>query len=90
MGEELTEQEIEVFNRYEDWLVEAKKTGRAKSYIMVILIGMLERGISNWFKPITSREISPFFHHYLMSKEHRKRIDFSDKSSKKLWVYDEK
>ncbi|WP_026575703.1 DEAD/DEAH box helicase family protein [Bacillus sp. UNC438CL73TsuS30] len=89
-AEELSERENEVFNHYENWLVEAEKTGMAKSYKMVVLLGMLERGMSDWFQPISSKEVAPFFHHYLMEKEHRKRIDFSDKGAQKLWDYDEK
>lgn len=89
-AEELTEQEIEITDRYENWLVEVEKTGMAKSYKMVVLLAMLERGISNWFKPLSSKDVAPFFHHYLMEKEHRKRIDFSDKGATKLWDYDEK
>lgn len=41
-------------------------------------------------KPVTSKDVAAFFHHYLMSKEYRKRIDFSDQGAKKLWDYDEK
>ncbi|MEH7749474.1 DNA helicase, partial [Neobacillus drentensis] len=89
-AEELTEQEIEIYNRYENWFVEVEKTGMAKSYKMVVLLAMLERGVSNWYHPISSIEVAPFFHQYLMEKEHRKRIDFSDKGAKKLWDYDEK
>nr|WP_263327092.1 DEAD/DEAH box helicase family protein [Neobacillus sp. Marseille-Q6967] len=89
-ADELTEQESNIFERYESWFVEVEKTGMAKSYKMVVLLAMLERGISNWYKPISSREVAPFFHRYLMEKEHRKRIDFSDKGAKKLWEYDEK
>ncbi|WP_226674926.1 DEAD/DEAH box helicase family protein [Mesobacillus jeotgali] len=87
---ELSEEEKGVFERYENWLVEVEKTSMSKSYKMVLLLAMLQRGISEWFKPITSKEVAPFFHHYLTETEYRKRIDFSDKSSKKLWEYDEK
>jgi len=87
---ELSEQEKIVFERYENWLVEVEKTGMSKSYKMVLLLAMLNRGILEWFKPITSKEVAPFFHHYLTQTEYRKRIDFSDKSSKKLWEYNEK
>jgi superfamily II DNA or RNA helicase/HKD family nuclease len=89
-AEELTDREEEIFNRYENWFVEVEKTGMAKSYKMVVLLAMLARGTSNWYTPISSREAAPFFHHYLMEKEHRKRIDFSDKGAQKLWKYDEK
>ncbi|MDR7236521.1 DEAD/DEAH box helicase family protein [Neobacillus drentensis] len=89
-AEELTNQEIDIYNRYDKWFVEVEKTGMAKSYKMVVLMAMLKRGVSNWYQPISSRESAPFFHHYLMEKEHRKRIDFADKGAKKLWGYDEK
>ncbi|WP_286228511.1 DEAD/DEAH box helicase family protein [Neobacillus mesonae] len=89
-AEELTVQETTVYERYENWLVEVEKTGMAKSYKMVVLLAMLDRGKSDWYKPITPKEIAPFFHQYLMEKEYRKRIDFSDKSARKLWTYDEK
>ncbi|MBT2728567.1 DEAD/DEAH box helicase family protein [Bacillus sp. ISL-75] len=88
-AEELTSEEVDVFNRYENWFVEVEKTGMSKSYKMVVLLAMLVRGPSNWFDPITPNEAAPFFHNYLMEKEHRKRIDFSDKSSVKLWDYNE-
>jgi len=89
-AKELSEQEQEVFERYENWLVEVEKTSMSKSYKMVLLLAMLNRGSTKWFKSITSKEVAPFFHHYLTETEYRKRIDFSDKSSKKLWEYDEK
>lgn len=88
-AEELSVQELAVYNLYENWLVEVERTGMTKSYKMVVLLAMLNRGKSNWNKPITSKEAAPFFHQYLMEKEHRKRIDFSDKGAKKLWEYDE-
>ena len=50
---------------------------------------MLKRGPSQWAKSITPQEVAPFFHHYLTEKEYRKRIDFSDKESKRLWDYRE-
>ncbi|WML56022.1 DEAD/DEAH box helicase family protein [Neobacillus sp. PS2-9] len=89
-AEELTDREVEVFDRYEDWFNEVERTGMAKSYKMVVLLAMLERGQLYWFDDITSNQTAPFFHHYLMEKEYRKRIDFSDKVAQKLWNYDEK
>jgi hypothetical protein len=89
-AEEIRDEEIDLYDRYENWLVEVEKTGMTKSYKMVVLLAMLDRGLANWYKPITSREAATFFHHYPMEKEHRKRIDFSDKAAKKLWVFDEK
>lgn len=89
-ADELNDREKEIFHRYKSWLEETEKTGLAKSYKMVVLLVMLERGPDNWFRPITPSEVAPFFHQYLTEKEYRKRIDFSDKSSKRLWEYDEK
>jgi superfamily II DNA or RNA helicase/HKD family nuclease len=86
-AKELSERESEIFHRYEQWLLEVEKTSMAKSYKMVVLLAMLERGVDSWFKSITSKEAAPFFHSYLTETEYRKQIDFADKSSKKLWNY---
>ncbi|WP_110113193.1 DEAD/DEAH box helicase family protein [Bacillus sp. CGMCC 1.16541] len=86
---ELSELEEEVFQLYESWLVEVEKTGMTKSYKMIVLKGMLERGKEKWLTPITPQEVAPFFHTYLTEKNYRKKIDFSDKSLQKLWEYDE-
>jgi superfamily II DNA or RNA helicase/HKD family nuclease len=87
---ELSKEEKVVFERYENWLVEVEKTSMSKSYKMVLLLAMLNRGINEWFKPITAKEVAPFFHHYLTETKYRKTIDFSDKSSIRLWEYNEK
>ena len=50
---------------------------------------MLQQAQSNWIKPITATEAASFFHAYLTEKEYRKKIDFSDKTTMKLWNYDE-
>jgi hypothetical protein len=81
--------EKEVFLKYESWLVEVERTPMAKSYKMVVLQAMLNRGPSRWHLPITPEEAAPFFHRYLTEKEYRKRIDFSDGETKRLWQYDE-
>jgi superfamily II DNA or RNA helicase/HKD family nuclease len=88
-SEELSDREIEVFEQYENWLIEVEKTVMSKSYKMIVLLAMLQSGPTDWYKPISSQEIAPFFHQYLTEKEYRKRIDFSDKGAKKLWDYDE-
>ncbi|WP_042349326.1 DEAD/DEAH box helicase family protein [Bacillus massiliigorillae] len=88
-ADELSDVESQTFLRYEDWFTEVEKTGMAKSYKMVLLLAMLQRGTNQWMKPISAKEVAPFFYTYLTEKEYRKRIDFSDSSSKKLWEYDE-
>ncbi|MCQ6265130.1 DEAD/DEAH box helicase family protein [Fictibacillus sp. WQ 8-8] len=89
-ADELREEEKNAFLENESWLVEVESTGMAKSYKMIVLNYMLGRGVGNWLNPITPKEVAPYFHHYLMEKEYRKRIDFSDKASEQLWEYNEK
>ncbi|MFP3122814.1 DEAD/DEAH box helicase family protein [Ectobacillus funiculus] len=87
--DELDEKEKVAFKLYEKWLREVESTGMAKSYKMVLLHAMLERGLNKWFLPITSREAAPYFHQYYMEKKYRRDKDFSDSKTKKLWEYDE-
>jgi len=88
-AEQLSPEEGEVYSKYEAWLRDVEKTVMTKSYKMIVLLYMLERGIDNWTMPVRAAEMTPFFHDYLTSKEYRKRIDFSDKESQRLWTYDE-
>lgn len=88
-ADELSDLEKDVFRKYESWLVEVERTVMSKSYKMVVLKAMLERGPSGWHQPITPQEAAPFFHRYLTEKEYRKRIDFSDGETKRLWEYDQ-
>jgi len=88
-AEELTDREHEVYDRYEEWFKDVEKTDMRKSYKMVVLFKMLERGPSDWYKSITPNQVAPFFHRFLTEKEYRKQIDFSDMSSMRLWDYDE-
>lgn len=85
----LTKEEEEVYHQYVSWIRDVEKTVMTKSYKMIVLLYMLERGSEHWIDPVTSREVAPFFHGYLMKKEYRRRIDFSDKDSKRLWEYNE-
>jgi hypothetical protein len=74
---ELNELETEAFHRVEPWLREVESTGMLKSYKMIVLLFMLERGSEHWLDPVNSTEVALFFHTYLTEKEYRKRIDFS-------------
>ncbi|MEK3883649.1 DEAD/DEAH box helicase family protein [Paenibacillus sp. PL2-23] len=85
----LNEMEQELFYRYEAWLRDVEKTGMNKSYKMIVMLAMLERGVEDWLTPITPQQVAPFFHQYLTEKEYRKRIDFSDQEAKRLWNYNE-
>lgn len=85
----LTEEEEEVYYQYEAWIRDVEKTVMTKSYKMIVLLYLLERGPEQWTEPVSSMDVAPFFHGYLMEKEYRRRIDFSDKDSKRLWEYNE-
>lgn len=86
---QLSQLESELLRKYEHWLNEVEATSMTKSYKMIVLLYMLNRGEQRWYHSVTPREVAPFFHRYLTEKEFRKRIDFSDKSSQKLWTYNE-
>ncbi|OWR33151.1 DNA helicase [Saccharibacillus sp. O23] len=88
-AEMMSEREQQVYERYEAWLRDVEKTAMAKSYKMIVLLYMLERGAEHWNEPVTAEETAAFFHSYLTEKEYRKRIDFSDKESKRLWDWNE-
>lgn len=60
----------------------------SKSYRMVVLLAMLDRGPDKWYQPMTPEEATPYFYEYLMAKEYRKLRDFSDKKTTRLWQYD--
>ena len=65
---ELSKREQEVFRRYEPWIVEVEKTAMTKSYKMVVLKVMLDRGEAYWFQPISPSEAALGFHEYLTAK----------------------
>ncbi|WP_172200065.1 DEAD/DEAH box helicase family protein [Saccharibacillus qingshengii] len=88
-AEMLNEREQQVYERYEAWLRDAEKTVMTKSYKMIVLLYMLERGADRWNEPVTAEEAAAFFHGYLTEKEYRKRIDFSGKEAKALWNWNE-
>lgn len=68
---ELSESEQEAFEFSKELLVEIEKTGMTKSYKMVLLKAMLQRGKENWFKAINVVEVAPFFKQYLSIPSHR-------------------
>lgn len=89
-AELLSAEENECYVRQEAWLKDVEKTSMSKSYKMVVLLYMLERGEERWLDPITPGEVASFFHNYLTEKEYRKRKDFSDKDKLSLWEWNEK
>ncbi|WP_052416081.1 DUF4145 domain-containing protein [Paenibacillus sp. FSL R5-0912] len=84
-AKEMDKQEAAAAQRYEKWLLEVESTIMRKSYKMVVLLSMLERGLEGWMQPITAEESAPFFYAYYMNDPDKKSIDFSDDESRKLW-----
>lgn len=83
-ADELSEQELETYDQYKEWLEEVEKTAMTKSYKMVLLKYMLSRGVDNWHGPVKAEEVAPFFVEYLTAKEYRKKIDVIDTDLKKV------
>lgn len=88
-AEELTFEEKEVYEKYKSWMEEVESTSMSKSYKMVVLLAMLERGIDNWHLPITPEEAAPFFKEYYKQKKYRMTIEFSKEKSKGAWLDDD-
>lgn len=84
-ADELHENERRVFETYKDWFTEVEKTGMTKSYKMIVLLFMLNKGPESWLKPVTPEEVAPFFFTYLTEKEYRRNIDFSGKAAMEMW-----
>jgi hypothetical protein len=87
---DLSFQEVDAWDRYHAWIEESESTAMVKSYKMVLLEAMLARGPIGWTAPITATQAAPYFHRYLTGVEYRKRIDFSDKTTRSLWEYQER
>ncbi|SDZ79961.1 Superfamily II DNA or RNA helicase [Thalassobacillus cyri] len=88
-ADELSEEEIRVYERYQDWLEEVERTAMSKSYKMVVLELMLNRGVELFDQPLQAEGIAYDFHQFFMSKRYRRDTDFSTKKAKALWDYKE-
>jgi len=87
---ELSDIELDAFERDKKWIQEATGTGMTKSYKMIVLHYMLSRGQHNWLNPVTPEQIAPYFHRYFTEKDYRIRTDFSDKQGEELRTYNKK
>ncbi|WP_215190316.1 DEAD/DEAH box helicase family protein [Exiguobacterium sp. s6] len=79
---ELTPEEVDVFYHANDLLHEVENTRMQSSYKMVVLNIMLQRGIDEWFLPITSKEVAKPFYEYLVAEPYRLK---TSKNSKVLY-----
>ncbi|MFC4022317.1 DEAD/DEAH box helicase family protein [Oceanobacillus longus] len=86
---ELTDHEFEVYQKHYRWFIKVEKEQMSKSYKMVVLQYLLDKGPSDWLKSVTPEEVALYFHQFYMEKSYRRNADFSNKNTKKLWNYDE-
>jgi len=80
-AKELSEHERNVVETYKNWFIEVEWTVMNKSYKMIVLLYMLNKGPANWLVPVTPEEVAPFFFQYLTEKDYRRNIDFSGKAA---------
>ncbi|WP_044640480.1 DEAD/DEAH box helicase family protein [Risungbinella massiliensis] len=72
---ELNNNEKDIVKTYSPILQDIEKTVMNKSYKMVLLLSMLERGKDRWAHPITAEVATPIFMEYLMKVPYRRKID---------------
>jgi len=89
-AEELSPAEANLYIKFKSLIEEVEHTVMSKSYKMVVLKLMLDRGDDQWHKPIDAQLISHPFYTYLTEKDYRRKKDFSDKKTKKLLTFDER
>lgn len=72
---ELTAEEVETYDANRELIEQVEKTVMNRSYKMVVLLAMLERGEERWMEPITAEEVAPFFYEYLHAEKYREIKD---------------
>lgn len=87
---ELTDREIQILSRYNDWFIEIQTTDMKKSYKMVLLKCMLTRGVQDWYKPFKAIQAAACFYNYLWSKKYRRDKDLSEKQQIDFREYKDK
>lgn len=80
---EATEEQEAAYRKGKEWLQLVEKTSLNKSYKLVLLLAMLERGPEQWTSPVQLKSLAPYFHTYLTSREYRSRIEFSERSTRR-------
>jgi superfamily II DNA or RNA helicase/HKD family nuclease len=73
--QELSDEEIEAYEANRELIEQVEKTIMNRSYKMVVLLAMLERGEERWMDPITAEEVAPFFYDYLHAEKYRELKD---------------
>ncbi|WP_410502352.1 DEAD/DEAH box helicase family protein [Exiguobacterium acetylicum] len=73
--QELSNEEIEAYDANQELIEQVEKTIMNRSYKMVVLLAMLERGEEHWMDPITAEEVAPFVYEYLHAEKYRELKD---------------
>lgn len=73
--QELSDEEVEAYDANRELIEQVEKTIMNRSYKMVVLLAMLERGEERWMEPITVGEVAPFFYEYLHAEKYRELKD---------------
>lgn len=73
--QELSDEEIEAYDANRELIEQVEKTIMNRSYKMVVLLAMLERGEERWMEPITAEEVATFFYEYLHAEKYRELKD---------------
>ncbi|WP_052169400.1 DEAD/DEAH box helicase family protein [Exiguobacterium sp. ZWU0009] len=73
--QELSKEEVEAYDANRELIEQVEKTIMNRSYKMVVLLAMLERGEKHWMEPITAEEVAPFFYEYLHAEKYRELKD---------------
>ncbi|WP_035399122.1 DEAD/DEAH box helicase family protein [Exiguobacterium sp. OS-77] len=77
--QELSDEEIKAYDSNRELIEQVEKTIMNRSYKMVVLLAMLERGEERWMEPITAAEVAPFFYEYLHAEKYRELKDAQGK-----------
>ena len=73
--QELSNEEVKAYDANRELIEQVEKTIMNRSYKMVVLLAMLERGEERWMEPITAAEVAPFFYEYLHAEKYREFKD---------------
>ena len=73
--QELSDEEVKAYDANRELIEQVEKTIMNRSYKMVVLLAMLERGEERWMEPITAEEVAPFFYDYLNAEKYRELKD---------------
>lgn len=87
---DLTNHEENLLRNYRCWFMEVEKTSMTKSYKMTLLHCMLQRGPTDWYKPIAALEVASCFYDFLWEKKYRRDIDFTPAQQIKFATFDER